>query len=640
MSNFRIFIKSLSKSNKVLLVVITDFIAIFSIWYLLNYSAEALRIFVINIGSNGGRYLEPGSIKSFILAYSLSLSYLLISGFYRSRIGSYESKLTLLRSIFGSLIFGISYSFFIFMIDRHTGLPLYIYLFISIANFIILYSTLNIIRDLASFILYTKDIRQNSKDVLIYGAGAAGLQLLNTIKDDININIVGLFDDSKKLRGSEIAGFRVYGKKKHLKYLKLKYPTLVVYLAIPSLANEYRHKIISNLEKLKLAVKTMPGFHDLISNDKKLAEMQDLSLDDILPRESSLAINFDFKDQSVLITGAGGSIGSELARQVIKGNPKKIVLFDISEFNLYKIQSEIENILSHGKYKISLVAILGDVKNKNRVKEIIIRHSVDTIYHSAAYKHVPIVEYSENIFEGIQNNIFGTQSVCSSANETCVSKVVLISTDKAVRPANVMGATKRVAEMIAQSYNSEQNETNFCMVRFGNVINSSGSVIPLFMQQIRDGGPLTITHKDVTRFFMTIPEAANLVMQAGELSKGGEVFILNMGKQVKIYELAKRLIHLSGRNIANDNDQDGIQISEVGLRPGEKLYEELLISGNEDITDNKKILIVNENFPDKNLLQNKLTKLIAASKTHNVSSAIDILESMVEGYVQENKILK
>ena len=639
MSNLRNSIKSLSKINKVILTMTTDFIAMILIWYSLNYSSETLRIFVIDIGSNGGRYLEPGSLKSFLAAYFLALTYLLLSGFYRSRIGSYESKLTLLRSMFGSLIFGISYSLFILLIDRHTGLPFYIYLFLSIANFIILYSVLNIIRDLASYILYTKDIKDNSKDVLIYGAGAAGLQLLNTIKDDININIVGLFDDSKNLQGSEIAGFRVYGKKQHLKNLKLKYPNLIVYLAIPSLDSEYRHKIITNLEKLKLAVKTMPGLHDLVSNDKKLVEMQDLSLDDILPRKSSFYSNFNFNNETIMITGAGGSIGSELVRQVLKWAPKKIILFDISEYNLYKIQSEIESIVALKKSHMSLVPILGDVKNKNRIKEIISRHSVDTIYHSAAYKHVPIVEYTENIFEGIQNNIFGTHSICSAARETNVTKVVLISTDKAVRPTNVMGATKRMAEMIAQSFNADKNDTKFCMVRFGNVMNSSGSVIPLFMQQIKDGGPITITHKDVTRFFMTIPEAANLVLQAGDLSKGGEVFILNMGEQVKILDLAERLIHLSGRNIAKDNNTDGIQISEIGLRPGEKLYEELLISGTEGITPNEKIFIVNEKFLDKQSLENKLNRLIEASKNYDVDSAIDILETTVEGYTQENKVI-
>ena len=249
---------------------------------------------------------------------------------------------------------------------------------------------------------------------------------------------------------------------------------------------------------------------------------------------------------------------------------------------------------------------------------------------------MPIVEYKENIFEGVRNNVFGTKSVCLAASEAGVKKVVLISTDKAVRPTNVMGATKRMAEMVAQSFNLAFPETNFCMVRFGNVLNSSGSVIPLFTKQIQEGGPLTITHKDVTRFFMTIPEAANLVMRAGEISSGGEVFILNMGEQVKIYDLAKRLIHLSGRNIAIDAESEGIYIKEVGLRPGEKLYEELLISGNEDLTNNTKILISKESFMDKIELENVLDSLLLAESNYNVSKAIEILENSVEGYKQNN----
>ena len=280
--------------------------------------------------------------------------------------------------------------------------------------------------------------------------------------------------------------------------------------------------------------------------------------------------------------------------------------------------------------------ILGDVKNEKRLKEIILKFNIDLIYHSAAYKHVPIVEYSENIFEGINNNIFGTKSICQAAIDTNVSSVVLISTDKAVRPTNVMGATKRIAEMVAQSYDSEDN-TKFCMVRFGNVLNSSGSVIPLFKEQINNGGPVTITHKDVTRFFMTIPEAANLVMQAGELAKGGEVFILNMGEQVRIYDLAVRLIHLSGRNVAVNEDEDGIKINEVGLRPGEKLYEELLISGDEDITKNEKIFISKESYLNKFDLELKLNELKSCSTNNDINKALSILSDVVEGYNVKNE---
>ena len=632
MNKVNIYMKALPKPIKVLLVAITDFILAFTFWYTLSYSGQGIKIFIVSLGTTSGEFLDPGSVPSFLAAYLLTFIYLFYSGFYRSTIASYESKLTLLRSINGSLIFGILYCLCLIYIDGINELPFFIYLIIALGNFIVLYSILNIVRDLASYLLYTQSQKKDSKNILIYGAGAAGLQLLNTIKNDANINIVGLFDDAKKIRGSEISGYRVYGKITHLKKLKQSFPNLTVYIAIPSIDSNYRQNIITRLEKLKLAVKTIPGLHELVSDDKKLAKIQDLSLEDILPRESANNKKFNFSNRNILITGAGGSIGSEISRQSLMGQPNSIVLFDISEFNLYKIHQELENIIAHNKLKIKIMPILGDVKNEKRLKEIILKFNIDLIYHSAAYKHVPIVEYSENIFEGINNNIFGTKSICQAAIDTNVSSVVLISTDKAVRPTNVMGATKRIAEMVAQSYDNEDNNSKFCMVRFGNVLNSSGSVIPLFKEQINNGGPITITHRDVTRFFMTIPEAANLVMQAGELSKGGEVFILNMGNQVRIYDLAVRLIHLSGRNVAVNEDEDGIKIKEVGLRPGEKLYEELLISGNEDITKNEKIFISKENFLNGEDLTVILNELKQACDDNNLDKAVNVLKETVEGY--------
>jgi len=632
MNKVNIYMKALPKPIKVLLVAITDFILAFTFWYTLSYSRQGIKIFIVSLGTTSGEFLDPGSVPSFLAAYLLTFIYLFYSGFYRSTIASYESKLTLLRSINGSLIFGILYCLCLIYIDGINELPFFIYLIIALGNFIVLYSILNIVRDLASYLLYTKSQKKDSKNILIYGAGAAGLQLLNTIKNDANINIVGLFDDAKKISGSEISGYRVYGKITHLKKLKQSFPNLTVYIAIPSIDSNYRQNIITRLEKLKLAVKTIPGLHELVSDDKKLAKIQDLSLEDILPRESANNKKFNFSNRNILITGAGGSIGSEISRQTLMGQPNSIVLFDISEFNLYKIHQELENIIAHNKLKIKIMPILGDVKNEKRLKEIILKFNIDLIYHSAAYKHVPIVEYSENIFEGINNNIFGTKSICQAAIDTNVSSVVLISTDKAVRPTNVMGATKRIAEMVAQSYDNEDNNSKFCMVRFGNVLNSSGSVIPLFKEQINNGGPVTITHRDVTRFFMTIPEAANLVMQAGELSKGGEVFILNMGNQVRIYDLAVRLIHLSGRNVAVNDDEDGIKIKEVGLRPGEKLYEELLISGNEDITKNEKIFISKENFLNREDLTVILNELKQACDDNNLDKAVNVLKETVEGY--------
>jgi FlaA1/EpsC-like NDP-sugar epimerase len=333
-----------------------------------------------------------------------------------------------------------------------------------------------------------------------------------------------------------------------------------------------------------------------------------------------------------MVTGGGGSIGSEIIRQIISGKPKKIVIYELSEINLYSIQSEAEAIKLSSNMSFELIGILGDVKNKSRLINIINSHGVNSIYHAAAYKHVPIVEYYENISEGIKNNLLGTKAVCEAAVECDVSKVVVISTDKAVRPTNIMGASKRLAEMVVQSIDSTSENTIFCMVRFGNVINSSGSVIPLFRKQIADGGPLTITHKGVTRFFMTIAEASSLVIEAGEYAEGGDVFILDMGEQVKIMDLAEKLIYLSGRNISHDGVGEGIEIREIGLRPGEKLFEELLISGEEAVTPNDKIFKSLEDFPSKEILNKAIVDLNEAMETNNLKKIRDILKTHVEGF--------
>ena len=376
----------------------------------------------------------------------------------------------------------------------------------------------------------------------------------------------------------------------------------------------------------------MPALHEIVEDEKKMAEIQDLSIDDILPRTRVSKSDISFEGISVMVTGAGGSIGSEIVRQVLEGRPKKIVLYEFSEINLYSIESEINLIKKAKNISTEIIGILGDVKDKKRLKDAIYYHNVEYLYHAAAYKHVPIVEYFENISEGIKNNIFGTKSVCEAALMTKVKKVVVISTDKAVRPTNIMGASKRFAEMIVQSYDNKSDYTKFCMVRFGNVINSSGSVIPLFRKQISEGGPVTITHKKVTRFFMTISEASSLVIQAGEYAQGGEVFILDMGEQVKIMDLAKRLIYLSGRNVTYDNSSEGIQILEVGLRPGEKLYEELLISGKEEKTPNDKIFKSNEKFLADNILDAALRELKHSVKDNNTKIIRAILQQHVEGF--------
>ena len=499
----------------------------------------------------------------------------------------------------------------------------------------VFYASIQIVRDLARILIYPNRVFKKGKPVLIYGAGAAGNELYQSIKNNPEIDIVGFYDNSSSLNGSEINNINIYGKEKDIKKLKEQHEHLEVYLAIPSLSLTERRKIISNLEKFKVAVRSIPALHDIVADKKKMIEMQDLSIEEILPRSQNKISPILLIDHTVMVTGAGGSIGSELVRQLLLGSPKKIILFEISEINLYTIQSEIESIKLSNHLTTEVIGVLGDIRDKTRVETILASHNVDFLYHAAAYKHVPIVEFNENIIEGIKNNIFGTNIICQAAEKYEVKKVVVISTDKAVRPTNVMGASKRLAEMLVQSKNDQTTKTKYCMVRFGNVINSSGSVVPLFRTQIANGGPVTITHRDVTRFFMTISEASNLVLQAGELADGGEVFILDMGDQTKILDLAKRLIYLSGMSISN-NDGDGIEIKEVGLRPGEKLYEELLISGDEIKTSNKKIFKSVEKYPLKEVLTEVLNDLYNACNINDISKVINILESHVEGFKYKN----
>ena len=377
----------------------------------------------------------------------------------------------------------------------------------------------------------------------------------------------------------------------------------------------------------------MPSFHELITDQKTVADIQNLSLDDLLPRARvERDIMSDSQDKTFFVSGAGGSIGSEIARQLLDSNPRAIILFDISEFNLFTVERECQAIALSKKLEVEIIPILGDIKNTSNIKFLFQKYKVNNVYHAAAYKHVPLVEDVNNIIQACENNVIGTFNLAQVAMENNVGSFVMISTDKAVRPSNVMGASKRMAEMIIQSLNTLESSTNFSMVRFGNVLNSSGSVIPLFMDQISKGGPVTLTHKDVTRYFMTIPEASNLVLQASAMANGGEVFILDMGEQVKIYDLAKKLIHLSGRSVASESGGEGIEIRDVGLRPGEKMYEELLISGAEIATENPKIFKSIEQFPANDVINQTIEEIKLAIANHDHKTIITIFETHVEGY--------
>lgn len=628
-------IRSISRNRKILVVGLVDLVLAFICWVIFgpplsvllaaNFEIKLIDIIWIN-------YLN------FLIPIIFTMSYLYFSGLTRSSIRFSDSRNLIIRSINGSFIFGLSWGLvYLFQYEIVRNQFLYTVLMRSVLLAFVYYASIQIVRDLARVLIYPKNTSSNGKPVLIYGAGGAGNELYHSIKNNRDIYIVGFFDDSNALSGSEIDNIKIYGDEDEILNLKKDFPNLEIYLAIPSLSISERRRIISNLQKFKVAVRSIPSLHEIVANQKKMIEMQELSIDEILPRTIVRNSSVMMTGKTIMITGAGGSIGSELVRQLLQGDPKKLILFEISEINLYSIQSEIESIINSNNIDVEIISVLGDVKDKKRIIDILTRHEVNFIYHAAAYKHVPIVEYYENITEGIKNNIFGTKVICDAAVKCNVKKVVVISTDKAVRPTNIMGASKRLAEMVVQSADKESISTRFCMVRFGNVINSSGSVIPLFRKQISNGGPITITHKDVTRFFMTISEASSLVIQAGEFSDGGEVFILDMGEQVKIIDLAKKLVYLSGMSISDDNSDEGIQIKEVGLRPGEKLYEELLISGNELETPHKKIFKSIEKFIAKDELDRIIESLNEKVISNDIIEIKNILSEYVEGYVEATK---
>ena len=496
----------------------------------------------------------------------------------------------------------------------------------------VFYAFLNVSRDAAKYLLYPYNTNVDAKNIVIYGAGASGNELFQSILLDPSKRLLAFFDDSKNLRNRQINNIPILGSFDELIALKEKYGDLEILLAIPSIQTEKRRKIISKLEAIKVAVRTVPSFHELISDQKKMTDLQNLSLDDLLPRARvSKDVIEDAQEKVLFISGAGGSIGSEIVRQLLDNNPKIIILFDISEYNLFNVERECQAIKISKGISTQIIPVLGDIRDVSNLDFIFKKYSINSVFHAAAYKHVPLVEDINNITKACENNVIGTFNLASVSALYQVESFVMISTDKAVRPSNVMGASKRMAEMVIQSIDTESLSTKFSMVRFGNVINSSGSVIPLFLDQITKGGPVTVTHKEVTRYFMTIPEASNLVLQAAKMSKGGEVFILDMGEQLKIYDLAKKLIHLSGRNIAEPG-KSGIEIIEVGLRPGEKMYEELLIAGEKLSTSNPKIFKSMEEFPQPEVLEPIMAALKEAIGSNDHEAIVNLFNSHVEGY--------
>jgi len=476
--------------------------------------------------------------------------------------------------------------------------------------------------------------------VAIYGAGETGVKLASALQAGRHFQVVAFFDDNSDLHRSEIAGIRVHGPDDFASVLDAESFTSVL-LSIPSASRKRRLEIINRIEGFRVSVKSVPSMHDLVSGVSKVEELREVEIDDLLGRDSMQPIpellTQCIRGKSVMVTGAGGSIGSELCRQIILQQPARLVLFERSEYALYQIEQELSAIPAQNGVKTEVIPILGSVEHQQRVGQVLRAFGVQTIYHAAAYKHVPLVE--RNFIEGVRNNVFGTWRAAAAARDAGVETFVLISTDKAVRPTNVMGATKRFAELILQAFAREGGPTSYCMVRFGNVLGSSGSVVPLFRKQIQGGGPVTVTHPDITRYFMTIPEAATLVLQAGGMGSGGDVFVLDMGAPVKIIDLARRMIRLSGLEVRDEKHPEGdIEIVFSGLRPGEKLYEELLIGENVTGTAHPLIMRAEERELTWAELQAALSEIDTACHRFECDSIRRILEQVVEGYRPQGEI--
>ena len=574
------------------------------------------------------------------LALSCTLVVTLIAfiklGLYRAVL-RYISFKALAMIATGALISSISLVLFSFFIDsfipRTVPLIYFSYIFLLCGG----------VRMLVRYYIGLL-LDKNNESVLIYGAGSNGRQLSVMLKHAYRYRIRGFIDDNVKLHGTYLLGNKIFSPKDISKLVQ-KYNVKVILLAIPSASRCERKAIIDSLIPLKIKVQTIPDMEEILQGNAKIDELREVKIEDLLGREPVLPnqelLQKNILNKTVMVTGAGGSIGSELCRQILLNKPKILILFEISEFSLYSIHQELLEIIKKNNLSTIIHPILGNVQDIERLDRVLAHFNIDTIYHAAAYKHVPLVEY--NIIEGIRNNIFGTYNVAKCAADHNVKSFVLISTDKAVRPTNTMGASKRMAELCLQALSEQlkNSQTCFSMVRFGNVLGSSGSVIPLFRKQILKGGPITVTHSDIIRYFMTIPEAAQLVIQAGSMAKGGDVFILDMGEPVKIVDLAKNLIQLSGLSVKDEKNPKGdIEIAYTGLRPGEKLYEELLIGGdNVTKTAHSRIMTAEEEYLPFEQLSNVLVELEQACKRADYMAIRQILLSAPTGFQPTTEIV-
>jgi FlaA1/EpsC-like NDP-sugar epimerase len=580
--------------------------------------------------------LSGDALWAIYLSIVIAVPIFIVSGLYRA-IFRYSGWPALLAVAKATSIYSILYATAVTAIGI-TDVPRTVGLIQPILLLIFVVAS----RVLARFWLgnqYLKILKRVSRrKVLIYGAGQAGMELAGALRNSLEMQVIGFLDDDLSLYGHTINGYRIFDPSR-LTSLVDRYQISDVLLAIPSINRKRRAEIINQISKSHVSVRTLPSLNDLAQGHVNVSDLRDLDIDDLLGRESvapdESLLSKNILEKVVLVTGAGGSIGSELCRQIVSIKPAKLLLVEQSEFALYAIHQELQQKIGFG---VEVIPLMASVQDEVRMREIFSAWHPHTIYHAAAYKHVPLVEH--NPAEGIKNNVFGTLKTAQLALEHGVSDFVLISTDKAVRPTNVMGASKRLAELVLQALAAEKPLTKFSMVRFGNVLGSSGSVVPKFRQQIQNGGSITLTHPEITRYFMTIPEAAQLVIQAGAMAEGGDVFVLDMGESIRIIDLAKRMIRLSGLTIKDEHNPDGdIEIEITGLRPGEKLYEELLIGNNPESTQHTKVMKAHEGFVSWPELRERLVNLEAALKTNNVNLIRNLMIELVSGYVSDQEIV-
>ena len=584
-----------------------------------------------------GEWTRPYNTQwlSYAAAILLAIPLFIRFGLYRAifRYAGWGALLTVAQAIG---IYALAYAAIFFAvgitgIPRTTGIIQPLLLFIAVGGS----------RAVIRYLLgegYNRLLAQGRRrPVMIYGAGSSGRQLAAGLSNSHEMQVVGFIDDNAKLAGSSLNGMTIYSAININKVLESRNVSDIL-LAIPSVQRARRNEILESLRGTAVSVRTLPGLMDLAHGKVAVSDLRELDIDDLLGRDAVVPteelLQKRISQKVVLVTGAGGSIGSELCRQILQLQPTILLLADINEFSLYAIHHELEQKreLLNARH-IALIPLLASVQDEARMESIISAWKPATVFHAAAYKHVPLVEH--NPAEGIRNNVFGTWTAAKIAARHGVADFVLISTDKAVRPTNIMGASKRLAEMVLQALATEQHQTRFSMVRFGNVLGSSGSVVPLFRQQIKNGGPITLTDENITRYFMTIPEASQLVIQASAMAKGGEVFVLDMGDPVRIIDLARRMVELSGLSIRSDEYPGGdIDIKIVGLRPGEKLYEELLIGDNPEQTEHPSIMKANEKFLPYETLVADLSALQTALLGSVTSDILTKIGNLVPDYVR------